>query len=152
MNKSRGESPCFNEFWCRWNLTEKCLTAGDVAFDLVRKFKSQVTLLHVIETIEHVTFDEMKDWHELVSQGLSSEANPNPVTRCPCAALVSPVFGLFVKFPCHGSQPPGVVSPTAYASRSVGLPAPSSTGRLLATRVLKDTAIEEFPSGGGEKT
>lgn len=42
------------------DLTEKSLAAVDVAFDLARKFQSQVTLLHVIETIEHVTFDEMK--------------------------------------------------------------------------------------------
>jgi nucleotide-binding universal stress UspA family protein len=42
------------------DLTEKSLAATDVAFDLARQFKAQVTLLHVIETIEHVTFDEMK--------------------------------------------------------------------------------------------
>ena len=43
------------------DLGQKSLTALDTAFELARKFKSQVMLLHVIETIEHVTFDEMKD-------------------------------------------------------------------------------------------
>jgi nucleotide-binding universal stress UspA family protein len=42
------------------DLTEKSLSAVDVAFDLASQFKAQVTLLHVIETIEHFTFDEMK--------------------------------------------------------------------------------------------
>jgi nucleotide-binding universal stress UspA family protein len=46
------------------DLTEKSLTAVDVAFDLARQFKAQVTLLHVIETIEHVTFDEMKGLYD----------------------------------------------------------------------------------------
>lgn len=41
-------------------LTEKSLAAVDVAFDLAKLSKAEVTLLHVIETIEHVTFDEMK--------------------------------------------------------------------------------------------
>lgn len=48
------------------DLTAKSLAAVDLAFDLAQSFKSEVTLLHVIETIEHVTFDEMKDlYHRL---------------------------------------------------------------------------------------
>ena len=43
------------------DLGQKSHAALDTAFELARKFKSQVMLLHVIETIEHVTFDEMKD-------------------------------------------------------------------------------------------
>ena len=43
------------------DLTEKSVTAVDLAFDLAQSLKSEVTLLHVIETIEHVKFDEMKD-------------------------------------------------------------------------------------------
>jgi nucleotide-binding universal stress UspA family protein len=43
------------------DLTEKSMSAVDVAFDLARRSKGKVTLLHVIETIEHVRFDEMKD-------------------------------------------------------------------------------------------
>jgi nucleotide-binding universal stress UspA family protein len=42
------------------DLTEKSMAAVDVAFELAKQSKADVTLLHVIETIEHVTFDEMK--------------------------------------------------------------------------------------------
>jgi nucleotide-binding universal stress UspA family protein len=43
------------------DLTDKALAAIDVAFDLAKPTNAEVTLLHVIETVEHVTFDEMKD-------------------------------------------------------------------------------------------
>lgn len=45
------------------DLTEKSLAAVDLAFGLAQSLKSEVTLLHVIETIEHVNFDEMKDFY-----------------------------------------------------------------------------------------
>jgi universal stress protein F len=45
-------------------LTEKSLAAVDRAFNLATQLKSHVTLLHVIETIDHVTFDEMKDLYK----------------------------------------------------------------------------------------
>jgi len=46
------------------DLTEKSLTAVDLAFGLASHTKAHVTLLHVIETIEHLTFDEMKDLYK----------------------------------------------------------------------------------------
>jgi len=46
------------------DLTEKSMGAVDLAFQLAQPFKSEVLLLHVIETIEHVTFDEMKDLYK----------------------------------------------------------------------------------------
>jgi nucleotide-binding universal stress UspA family protein len=42
------------------DLTEKSLAAVDLAFELATQSRASVTLLHVIETIEHATFDEMK--------------------------------------------------------------------------------------------
>ena len=46
------------------DLTERSLAAVDHAFEFATQSKSHVTLLHVIETIEHVTFDEMKDLYK----------------------------------------------------------------------------------------
>jgi nucleotide-binding universal stress UspA family protein len=46
------------------DLTEKSLAAVDVAYELAVQFKAEVTLLHVIETIEHVQFDELKDFYQ----------------------------------------------------------------------------------------
>jgi nucleotide-binding universal stress UspA family protein len=46
------------------DLTEKSLSAVDLAFELASSSKAEVTLLHVVETIEHVTFDEMKDLYK----------------------------------------------------------------------------------------
>jgi nucleotide-binding universal stress UspA family protein len=45
------------------DLTKKSLPAVDLAFELASKFRAQVILHHVIETIEHVAFDEMKDFY-----------------------------------------------------------------------------------------
>jgi len=42
------------------DLTEKSRTAVELACEFATGSKASVTLLHVIETIEHVTFDEMK--------------------------------------------------------------------------------------------
>jgi nucleotide-binding universal stress UspA family protein len=45
------------------DLTKKSLPAVDLALELASKFRAQVILHHVIETIEHVAFDEMKDFY-----------------------------------------------------------------------------------------
>jgi nucleotide-binding universal stress UspA family protein len=45
------------------DLSEKSLKAADVAYDFAAKFGSKVVLLHVIETIEHMTFDELKPFY-----------------------------------------------------------------------------------------
>jgi nucleotide-binding universal stress UspA family protein len=46
------------------DLTEKSLTAVDVALAMSKESRAHVDLLHVIETVEHVTFDEMKDLYK----------------------------------------------------------------------------------------
>lgn len=43
------------------DLSQKAFAAVDTAYEMARRMGSSVTLLHVIETIEHVQFDEMKD-------------------------------------------------------------------------------------------
>src|SRR5436190_17811894 len=45
------------------DLSDKSLTAVDVAYDMAAQWDSEVTLLHVIETVEHVAFEEMKDFY-----------------------------------------------------------------------------------------
>jgi nucleotide-binding universal stress UspA family protein len=46
------------------DLTEKSLAAVDVVYDLAIQSDADVVLLHVIETIEHVQFDELKPFYE----------------------------------------------------------------------------------------
>jgi nucleotide-binding universal stress UspA family protein len=46
------------------DLTKKSLAAVEMAHELAQQFQSGVTLLHVIETIEHVKFDEMKEFYD----------------------------------------------------------------------------------------
>jgi nucleotide-binding universal stress UspA family protein len=46
------------------DLTEKSLSAVDQAYDFAARFGAEVVLLHVIETIEHVAFDELKPFYE----------------------------------------------------------------------------------------
>jgi len=46
------------------DLTERSLAAVDAAFNLAQKMESEVILLHVIETIEHIQIDEMKPFYE----------------------------------------------------------------------------------------
>jgi nucleotide-binding universal stress UspA family protein len=46
------------------DLTEKSLGAVDVAYEFAQRFGSEVILLHVIETIEHVQFDELKGFYQ----------------------------------------------------------------------------------------
>jgi nucleotide-binding universal stress UspA family protein len=43
------------------DLTEKSRAAVEIAIALAMQSQASVDLLHVIETVEHVTFDEMKD-------------------------------------------------------------------------------------------
>ena len=46
------------------DLTEKSLAAVDSVGDLVAGTGAEVILLHVIETVEHVPFDELKGFYE----------------------------------------------------------------------------------------
>ena len=46
------------------DLTEKSLAAVDLAYKFAAQFRAEVILLHVIETIEHVQFDELKPFYE----------------------------------------------------------------------------------------
>jgi nucleotide-binding universal stress UspA family protein len=45
------------------DLTEKSLAAVDLAYEFARQSKAEVILLHVIETIEHIQFDELKPFY-----------------------------------------------------------------------------------------
>jgi len=45
------------------DLSQKSVAALDTAYELATLSGADVTLLHVIETIEHVAFDEMKDFY-----------------------------------------------------------------------------------------
>jgi nucleotide-binding universal stress UspA family protein len=46
------------------DLTEKSVAAVDLAHEFALHFKCEVILLHVIEVISHVPFDELKDFYE----------------------------------------------------------------------------------------
>jgi len=46
------------------DLTEKSLSAVDLAYELAKQSGAEVILLHVIETIEHVDFQELKPFYE----------------------------------------------------------------------------------------
>src|SRR6516164_2244338 len=46
------------------DLTEKSLAAVDLAYELSTQSGASVILLHVIETIEHVQFDELKPFYQ----------------------------------------------------------------------------------------
>jgi nucleotide-binding universal stress UspA family protein len=46
------------------DLTEKSLSGVERAFELARQNRADVTLLHVIETVEHIAFDEMKAFYD----------------------------------------------------------------------------------------
>jgi len=45
------------------DLTKKSMAAVDLALELASKSSAHVILHHVIETVEHVAFDEMKDFY-----------------------------------------------------------------------------------------
>ena len=46
------------------DLTERSLAAVDLAYELATQFEAEVTLMHVVETIEHLAFDELKNFYE----------------------------------------------------------------------------------------
>ena len=46
------------------DLSEKSLAAVDLAYEFANQSGADVVLLHVIETIEHVQFEEMKSFYE----------------------------------------------------------------------------------------
>lgn len=50
------------------DLTDKSLTGVDHAVELARENRAEITLLHVIETVEHISFDEMKQFYERLEQ------------------------------------------------------------------------------------
>src|SRR5262245_2135389 len=51
------------------DLTEKSLAAVDCAYELASQFAAEVVLLHVIETIEHVEFEELKPFYQRLERG-----------------------------------------------------------------------------------
>jgi nucleotide-binding universal stress UspA family protein len=46
------------------DLTEKSLTAVDMAYEFAAQTGSEVLLLHVIETIEHLQFEELRPFYD----------------------------------------------------------------------------------------
>jgi len=46
------------------DLTSKSLGAVDLAYEFAIQFSAEVILLHVIETIEHVQFEELKPYYQ----------------------------------------------------------------------------------------
>ncbi len=46
------------------DLTEKSLAAVDLAYEFAVQSGAEVVLLHVIETVEHVQFDELKPFYQ----------------------------------------------------------------------------------------
>ena len=46
------------------DLSEKSLAAVDLAYEFAAQSGSEVVLLHVIETVEHVAFDELKGFYQ----------------------------------------------------------------------------------------
>ena len=46
------------------DLTQKSLTAVDMAYEFAAQTGAEVVLLHVIETIEHVEFEELKPFYD----------------------------------------------------------------------------------------
>ena len=46
------------------DLTEKSLAAVDLAYEFATRSETEIILLHVIETVEYVQFDELKVFYE----------------------------------------------------------------------------------------
>ncbi|HLH32903.1 MAG TPA: universal stress protein [Terriglobia bacterium] len=46
------------------DLTEKSLAAVDMAYQFAEQSGAEIILVHVIETIEHIQFDELKPFYE----------------------------------------------------------------------------------------
>jgi len=53
------------------DLTEKSLKAVDLAYEFAAQSGSEVVLLHVIETIEHVDFEELKPFYSRLERSAS---------------------------------------------------------------------------------
>ncbi len=54
------------------DLTEKSLTGVDRAYDLAVQSRAEVILLHIIETVEYIAFDEMKQFYESLEKSARS--------------------------------------------------------------------------------
>src|SRR5262245_17812776 len=46
------------------DLTQKSLSAVDAAYELAGQSNAEVTLLHIIETIEYIQLDELKSFYD----------------------------------------------------------------------------------------
>ena len=46
------------------DLTSKSLAAVDLAYEFATQYRADVILLHVIETIEHVQFEDLKPFYQ----------------------------------------------------------------------------------------
>src|SRR5262245_49415078 len=57
------------------DLSQKSLAAVDRAFELAVHFGSEVILMHVIETIEHVEFDELKEFYRRLETDAKKQMN-----------------------------------------------------------------------------
>ena len=53
------------------DLSNRSQSAVDVAFGLAAQSKADVVLLHVIETVEHIEFDEMKEFYDRLEKSAS---------------------------------------------------------------------------------
>jgi nucleotide-binding universal stress UspA family protein len=54
------------------DLTEKSQSAVDLVRGLAAQSNAEVVLLHVIETVEHIQFDEMKDFYQRLEKSARS--------------------------------------------------------------------------------
>lgn len=54
------------------DLSNRSQSAVDVAVDLATQSKADIVLLHVIETVEHIQFDEMKEFYGRLEKSASS--------------------------------------------------------------------------------
>jgi nucleotide-binding universal stress UspA family protein len=54
------------------DLSDKSLKAVDVAYEFAVQSKAEVILLHVIETVEHVQFDELKSFYQRLETSAKS--------------------------------------------------------------------------------
>jgi nucleotide-binding universal stress UspA family protein len=50
------------------DLSKKSVAAVDLAYELASQFRAEVILLHVIETIEHVDFNEVKGFYQRLEE------------------------------------------------------------------------------------
>ncbi len=53
------------------DLSNRSQSVVDVAFGLAAQSKADVVLLHVIETVEHIQFDEMKEFYGRLEKSAS---------------------------------------------------------------------------------